>query len=172
MPPGDQSRAARIENLAAAIYKQGEQANAREDYQEAAQHFLRVGRKAPTSTIRVNAEYDAAAALMQFKDWKTAAAVLAGFRNLFPGHALQPEVTRKIAYVYREDGQFSLAADEYERMERESKDDEVRREALLTAAELHEKAGNQVRMLAVYRRYRGLFPASGRTQPGNARQNR
>ena len=158
MPPGDQSRTARIENLAAAIYKQGEQANAREAHQEAAQHFLRVGRKAPTSTIRVNAEYDAAAALIQVKDWKTAAAVLAGFRNLFPGHALQPEVTKKIAYVYREGGQFSLAADEYERMERESKDDEVRREALLTAAELHEKAGNQVSMLAVYRRYVGYFP--------------
>ncbi len=158
MPPGDQGRAARIENLAAAIYKQGEQANAREDYQEAAQHFLRVGRKAPTSTIRVNAEYDAAAALMQFKDWKAAAAVLAGFRSLFPGHALQPEVTRKMAYVYREDGQFSLAADEYERMEKEFKDDEGRREALLTAAELHGKAGNQVRMLTLYRRYVVYFP--------------
>jgi tetratricopeptide (TPR) repeat protein len=158
MPPGDQSRAARIENLAAAIYKQGEQANAREDYQEAAQHFLRVGRLAPMSKIRANAEYDAAAALMQCKDWKTAAGVLAGFRNLFPGHALQPEVTRKIAYAYREDGQFSLAADEYERMERESKDDEVRREALLAAAELHEKAGNQDRMLAVCRRYQDSFP--------------
>ena len=158
MPPGDQNRAARIENLAAAIYKQGEQANAREDYQEAARHFLRVGRKAPTSKIRTNAEYDAAAALIQVKDWKTSAGVLTGFRGLFPGHSLQPEVTRKMAYVYREDGQFSLAADEYERMERESKDDEVRREALLTAAELHEKAGDQVRMLAVCRRYQDSFP--------------
>ena len=158
MSPGDRSRAARVENLAAAIYKQGEQANAQGDHQAAAALFLRVGRLAPTSRIRANAEYDAAAALMQFKDWKKAAAVLAGFRNLFPGHALQPEVTRKIAYVYREDGQFSLAADEYERMERESRDDEVRREALLAAAELHEKAGNQVRMLAVYRRYVVYFP--------------
>jgi TolA-binding protein len=117
-----------------------------------------VGRTAPTSKIRANAEYDAAAALMQLKDWKTAAAVLAGFRELFPGHALQPEATKKIAYVYREDGQLSLAADEYERMERESRDDEVRREALLIAAELHGEAGNQVRALAVYRRYVGYFP--------------
>ena len=158
MPPGDQNRAARIENLAAAIYKQGEQANAQGDHQAAAVHFLRVGRLAPASRIRANAEYDAAAALMQIKDWKRAAAVLADFRSLFPGHALQPEVTRKIAYAYREDGQFSLAADEYERIERESKDDEVRREALLTAGELHEKAGDQVRMLAVYRRYQDSFP--------------
>jgi tetratricopeptide (TPR) repeat protein len=87
-----------------------------------------------------------------------AAAVLAGFRDLFPGHALQPEVTKKIAYVYREDGQLALAADEYERVERESPDDEVRREALLIAADLHEQAGNSDRALEVYRRYVGYFP--------------
>ncbi len=158
LPAGDKSRDALIENLAAAIYKQGEQANALADYRAAAEHFLRVGRMAPTSKIRVNAEYDAAAALMQLKDWKMAAAVLVGFRGLFPGHALQPEVTKKIAYVYREDGQLALAADEYERIEKESQDDEVRREALLIAAELHEKAGNQARMLVMYRRYVDYFP--------------
>ncbi len=158
LPADDKSRDARIDNLAAAIYKQGEQANARTDYRAAAEHFLRVGRMAPTSKIRVTAEYDATAALMQLKDWKTAAAVLVGFRDLFPGHALQPEVTKKIAYVYREDGQLSLAADEYERIEKESRDDELRREALLVAAELHEKAGNQARTLIVYRRYVDYFP--------------
>jgi outer membrane protein assembly factor BamD (BamD/ComL family) len=158
LPAGDKSHDALIDNLAAAIYKQGEQANARMDYQAAAEHFLRVGRMAPTSKVRVNAEYDAAAAMMQLKDWKMAATVLVGFRDLFPGHALQPEVTKKIAYVYKEDGQLSLAADEYERIERESQDDEVRREALLIAAELHEQVGNQARTLAVYRRYVDYFP--------------
>jgi hypothetical protein len=52
-------------------------------------------------------------------------------------------VTKKIAYVYRENGQLSLAANEYERIERESQDQEVRKEALLIAAELHEEAGNK-----------------------------
>lgn len=158
LPAGDKIREALSDNLAAAIYKQGEQANAGKEYRAAAEHFLRVGRMAPASKIRANAEYDAAAALIQIKDWKMAAAVLAGFRENFPGHGLQPEVTKKIAYVYREDGQFSLAADEYERVERESQDDEIRRDALLVAAELHEKAGNQARMLAVYRRYVEYFP--------------
>ncbi len=158
LPAGDKSRDARIDNLAAAIYKQGEEANARKDYQAATQHFLRVGHMAPTSKIRVNAEYDAAAAMMQLKKWKMASVLLVRFRILFPGHALQPEVTRKIAYVYREDGQLSRAADEYERIEKESKDDDVRREALLTAAELHQKAGNQARTLAVYRSYVDHFP--------------
>lgn len=158
LPAGDKTREALTDNLAASIYKQGEQANALEDYRAAAEHFLRVGRMAPTSRIRITAEYDAAVALMQLKDWKQAATVLLSFRDLFPGHALQPEVTKKIAFVYREDGLFALAADEYERVERESRDDEVRRGALLIAAELHDKAGNRDRTLVVYRRYVGYFP--------------
>jgi TolA-binding protein len=158
LPAEDKARDALIDNLAASIYKQGEQANAIEDYRSAADHFLRVGRMAPTSKVRATAEYDAGAALIQLKDWKMAATVLVGFRNLFPDHELQPEVTKKMAFVYREDGQLSLAANEYERIERESRDDEVRREALLIAAELHEEAGSKARALEVYRRYVDYFP--------------
>ena len=158
LPAGDKARDAISDNLAASIYKQGEQANAAQDYRAAADHFLRVGRTAPASKIRPTAEYDAAAALIQLKDWETAASVLAGFRNNFPESPLQPEVTKKIAYVYRENNQLSLAANEYERIERESQDDEIRRDALLVAAELHETDGNSVRALEVYRRYVGYFP--------------
>jgi tetratricopeptide (TPR) repeat protein len=158
LPAGDKSRDGISDNLAAAIYKQGEQASAVKDYRAAADNFLRVGRMAPASRIRANAEYDAAAALIEIKDWKTAASVLAGFREKFPGSDLLPEVTKKIAYVYREDGKLSLAAGEYERIEGESKDDDIRRESLLTAAELYDKAGNRDRMLSAYRRYVDHFP--------------
>jgi len=158
LPAKDKSRDARIENLAAAIYKQGEEANARKDYNAAAEHFLRVGHLAPTSKIRANAEYDATAAMMQLKRWKMAAVLLVRFRTLFPGHALQIDVTRKLAYAYREDGQFALAADEYERMERESTEYDIRREALLIAAEMREKDWNTSLRLAVYRRYAEQFP--------------
>jgi len=158
IPADDKGRAGFVDNLAASIYKLGEQANAAKDYRAAADHFLRVGRMAATSKIRVNAEYDAAVALIQLKEWKTAAGVLTGFRELFPGHELQPEVTRKLAYVYKEDGQLPLAANEYERVEAEFKDEEVRRDALLLAAELHQQTGNRRQALAVYRRYVGYFP--------------
>jgi len=158
MPAEDTTRDALVDDLAASIYKQGEQANAAQDYRAAADHFLRVSRTATTSKIRPTAEYDAAAALIQLKDWETAASVLAGFRTNFPENPLQPEVTKKIAYVYRENNQLSLAANEYERIERESRDDEIRRDALLVAAELHEKDGNIVRTLEVYRRYVEYFP--------------
>src|SRR5574341_511978 len=158
LPAGDTTRDALIDNLAASIYKQAEQPNAVLDYRAAADHFLRVGRMAPTSKIRPTAEYDAAAALIQLKAWEAAASVLEGFRTNFPENPLQPEVTKKIAYVYKENNQLSLAANEYERIERESQDDEIRRDALLVAAEMYEKDGNSVRALEVYRRYVGYFP--------------
>jgi cellulose synthase operon protein C len=158
LPQEDKRRRDLIDNLAAAIYKQGEGANKAGDYRAAANHFLRVGQKAPNSTFRANADYDAASALIQLKDWKMAATVLMGFRNMFPGHELQPEVTKKIAYVYKEDGQLAKAAGEFERIERESGDEDVRREALLVAAELYEEVGDHEQALKVYRRYIGYFP--------------
>jgi TolA-binding protein len=158
LPPGDARREGLTDNLAAAIYKQGEEARARGQHREAAAHFLRVGSAAPASRIRANAEYDGAASLIEVKDWMTAVTVLKRFRTLFPGHALQPEVTKKLAYVYRETGAYAPAADEYERIERESTDENVRREALLAAAEMYEKAGQEARVLAVYRRSVELFP--------------
>jgi tetratricopeptide (TPR) repeat protein len=158
LPAGDKTHDELVDNLAASIYKQGEQANSSQDYQAAADHFLRVNRMAPTSKIRPTAEYDAAVALIQLKNWDMAASVLVGFRNSFPEHPLQPEVTKKIAYVYRENNQISLAANEYERIERESQDDEIRRDALLVAAELHEQGGNSTSALEVYRRYVEYFP--------------
>ncbi|MBJ6801586.1 tetratricopeptide repeat protein [Geomonas propionica] len=158
VPADDKSREGFNDNLAASIYKQGEQANVAKDYRGAADHFLRVGRIAAGSKIRVNAEYDASVALIQLKEWKAATAVLAGFRELFPGHELQPEVTRKLAHVYKEDGQLAQAAGEYERLETEFKDEEVRRESLMLAAELHQQTGNKKQALTVYRRYVGYFP--------------
>jgi len=158
LPDDDRSRSGLFDNLAASIYKQGEQARTAQDFRLAANHFLRVGRVAPDSKIRPTAQYDGAAALIQLKDWQAAAAVLSEFRQRFPDHALQPEVTKKLAYVYREDGRLSLAAGEYERIEKQSRDDEIRREALLLAGQLYAEDGKRLRALAVYQRYVGYFP--------------
>lgn len=97
VPEGDKARPNLIENLAAAIYKQGEEAGKQGDYKTAAQHFARVARAAPTSTIRPVADYDGAAALIQLKDWDGAASMLTALRSSYPAHKLQPEVTKKLS---------------------------------------------------------------------------
>jgi outer membrane protein assembly factor BamD (BamD/ComL family) len=155
---GDKARANLVENLAAAIYKQGEEAGRQGDHKTAAQHFLRVAQAAPTSSIRPNADYDGAAALIQLKDWDGAAQALTAFRSNHPGHKLQSEVTKKVAHVYREAGKLALAAGEYERAESESKDPEVRTAALQLAGDLYVQAGEADRAVTVYRRYIASFP--------------
>ncbi len=119
-PQEDESRPALVENLAASIYKQGEQANEHGEYRAAADHFLRVGQVAPTSKICAGAQYDAGAALIRLKDWTTAADVLDTFRRTYPGHELEKEATKQLAFVHREAGQLSQAAGEYERVAAES----------------------------------------------------
>jgi len=154
----DKERIKLIENLAATIYKQGEQARKLQDHRTAANHFLRVAVAAPTSKIRPTADYDAAAALISLKDWPKAAEVLEGFRKRYSKNKLLPDVTKKLAIVYKEDGKLLLAAAEFERIETESKDDAVRREALQQAAELYEKAKDTDKALSIYTRYVKYFP--------------
>ncbi|HKA13659.1 MAG TPA: tetratricopeptide repeat protein, partial [Myxococcota bacterium] len=149
-PDQDASRKGLVDNLAASIYKQGEQANAAQDYRAAADHFLRVAKAAPTSSIRPAAEYDAGAALMRLKDWAAAASVLDGFRKAYPEHELNREATKQIAFVKREEGNLSGAAAEYERVAKESDDGELRKEAQLEAGDLYEKGKDREHALAAY----------------------
>ncbi|MEM9174568.1 MAG: tetratricopeptide repeat protein, partial [Myxococcota bacterium] len=137
------------ENLAAAVYKQGELARAAEDPRAAAGHFLRIAEVAPGSTIRPVAEYDAAAALVALEDWEAAAEVLAAFRVEHPGHALGRDVTRQMAHVRRSAGELGEAALEYERVADEAETAEERAEALAAAGDLHEEAGAYRRALDI-----------------------
>ena len=156
-PAEDEERQALVDNLAASIYKQAEQANEAQDYRAAAGHFLRITERAPTSSIRPAAEYDAAAALMKLQDWTAAAEVLDAFRAAFPEHELNAEATKQLAFVYREGGETSLAAGEYERVAAEAADPELERGALLSAGELYEQASDVDRALGVYERYLAEF---------------
>jgi tetratricopeptide (TPR) repeat protein len=154
----DESRQDVIDSLAAAIYKQGEQANLAGEHRAAADHFLRITQVAPSSDIRPAAEYDAGAALILLEDWTAAVAVLDSFRQSYPEHELRREATKQIASIYREQGDLSRAAAEYEQVAAEAEDSELQREALLLAGELYRDSGAADRALAVYRSYVERFP--------------
>ncbi len=147
------------ENLAASVYKQGEQARTLGDHKVAAEHFLRVAIVAPDSIIRPTAEYDAAASLMLLKQWGAVAIVLEGFRKLYPNDKLNNDITKKLAIVYKEDGKYLKSAAEFERIEKENpQDDALRREAMGQAAELYIKADNKNKALLVYSKTVDYFP--------------
>jgi tetratricopeptide (TPR) repeat protein len=153
VPEKDPARAELIERQAAAIYKQGEAARTAGDAQDAVRHFGRVATVAPQSTVRANAQYDAAAALIGIKDWATAARQLEDFRARFPAHPLQREVASKLAVAYTEQNQWTAAAGEFERLAAAATDPTVARDAQWHAAELYEKDGAHAPAAKAYERY-------------------
>ncbi|MES0872407.1 tetratricopeptide repeat protein [Sinimarinibacterium thermocellulolyticum] len=151
-------RADITEQLAVAVYRQGEAARAADDLKTAAFHFLRVGDVAPASSIRATAEYDGAAALIILEDWANAARVLEGFRQRFPGHALEADVDKKLAVAYQRDGKPLDAARTYARIaRRDSETIEVRREAGWLAATLLDEGKADREAAAAYAYYVEIF---------------
>ncbi|HKW38892.1 MAG TPA: tetratricopeptide repeat protein [Burkholderiales bacterium] len=157
-PRSSPNRAGLSDRLAASVYKQGEQARAAGQMRVAADHFLRVATVAPGSSIRANAQFDAAAALIALKDWNAAAPVLEGFRRDYPGHPLQAELPEKLAVCYTESGQVLKAAGEYEALSATKQDVAFARGSLWQAAGLYEKAGSERGAAAAYERYVRRYP--------------
>jgi len=159
MPANDAERPAIVERLAASIYKQGEQKNKAGDSAAAVEDFLRVSTMAPTSKVRANADFDAAALLIGAKQWDRAIVVLEGFRRNFPDSPLQPDVTRKLAVAYAESNHPGQAAMEFERIAQSpGETPEVQREAILQAADLYDKAGDAAKSRAMLEAFVKHFP--------------
>src|SRR5262245_60585537 len=95
---------------------------------------------------------------MRLEDWKAAVDVLDAFRSTFPENKLQLEATKQIAYAYRQNGQLSHAAGEYDRIASQSADPALRSEALLDAGDLYAQSNSRDRALDVYIRYVKEFP--------------
>lgn len=159
MPESDPERAVIVERLAAAIYKQGEQKDKAGDSAGAVDDFLRVAKQAPMSTVRTNADFDAAALLVTEKQWDRAIVVLEGFRRNFPQSPLQADVTHKLAVAYAESARPGEAAVAFEQIAQGSKETpEVQREATLRAAELYAKAGNASKSRSMLEAFVKNFP--------------
>ncbi|MFI4928633.1 MAG: tetratricopeptide repeat protein [Burkholderiales bacterium] len=159
-PEKDAKRNELVERLAASVYKLGEQARAAGNLREAVGHFDRVAVVAPSSSIRVNAQYDAAAALIALKDWDAAIRSLEAFRRNNPNHPLAAEVGPKLALAYMEKGQGAQAAVEFERLAATTKDPKLAQSSLWQAAELYDKSGSRAAAAKAYERYLKLYPES------------
>ena len=151
-------RTAVSQALASAIYRQAEQQQAQGDHAGASRSFLRAAEAAPGSPVQPVARYDAAAGLLEQEQWDEAARVLGQFRKEHPAHALQTEVTRKLAYAHVQAGRALDAAGEYEALAEVHDDSEIRREALLQAADLYRQAGHSDDAVMVLERYLARYP--------------
>lgn len=149
------------DNLATAVYRQGEQAREAGELDIAIGHFLRVKDVQPGGELAAAGDFDAAAALIEQENWDKAAQVLLSFRQTYPDHKLQPEVTRKLAGVYLKADKPLLAAAEFERIARSlPKTAQASREAAWQAASLYDKAKAASKAEAAY-----VYFASNYSQP-------
>lgn len=159
LPNTDPGYGVAVEQLAVSIYKQADAARTAGDLKTAAQGFLRVGQSAPTAKIRPTADYDAAAAFIQLKDWNTAEQVLESFRNRYPNHPLLPDVDKKLAVAYESDNKPQAAAQAYQRIfNRTTETPDVRAEAGWSAATLYDKAKQPLLAANAYEAYVAAFP--------------
>ena len=157
----DPQRASIIENLAAAMYKQGEQRRAAGDLKGAIALFMQIEQAAPAPSIWIAAKYDAAAGLIQLEEWNKAASVLEDFRRRKLGDAqLQHGVTEKLALVYMKTGQKRKAASELEALSSSPGDGAKRREMIWDAATLYQESGADYDAVRLYKRYISAFPTA------------
>jgi TolA-binding protein len=155
--PNDKDHKALLQRLAATIYKQGEKARKEGRLFEAAKHFLRVGKLAPTSTISTTAEYDAAAVFVKIKDWDRAIPILNKFIRRNPKHKLTPGAIDKLAVSYEQSNQWRYAAATYEEIARRTKKSKAKSDLLWKTAELYEKADLKKNAIDVYKKIVEIF---------------
>lgn len=142
---------------AAAVYRQAEAARDGGNTREALAFFERVVASAPTPALRATAQFDAATALLNLKEWAAVSTSLEDFRTRYPGHVLQADVAPKLAVAYTEQKRWALAAGEYERISNAQTDATLRRVALWQATEYRGQAadegGSRRDAIAAYERY-------------------
>ena len=147
------------ERLAAAVYKQGDAKRKAGDDAGAANDFLRVATVAPASKVVATAQYDAAASLINAKQWPLAIKVLEAYRRDYPKSEYGADITRKLAVAYVEAGQGAQAAAEFERIAAApGEDPAVAREATLRAADLYDKSGNGPHAISMLEQFVQRFP--------------
>jgi len=154
----DASRKALKDGLAASVYKQGEYMKSKGNLQGAIAQFSRVEQVSPDSAVIQSAEFDIAASLLGTGNWRDAISKFSAFRDKNPEHPLTAKVSGNLIKAYLENKQPLKAAAELENMAASKSDPEIRRAALWQAAELYEKAGNDQQVIAIYKRYVGMFP--------------
>lgn len=153
----DTRRKALVENLAASVYRQGEQRLAAGDARGAIDEWLRVAAVAPSSSLRVSAEFDAIGQLLLLKDWQGSIEQIGLFRTRYPKHAKLDSLVPKMALAYRETEQWELAGDEVQSMIRLAKTEQERQDSYYIAAELYDRAGNTGKAISAFRSYANRY---------------
>ncbi len=158
LPKQDLREADLVERLAASIYKQAEQNLAKQYVSLAIDDFLRIIEKAPQSSARVNAQYDAATYLLELGQWQQASELLEDFRVRFANHPLNQGIEDKLIHAYQSSERWEPAAKELKALWQQQPETQRGREALYIAADYFLRAGKRQEALESYRSYAHAYP--------------
>ncbi|WP_417514960.1 tetratricopeptide repeat protein [Marinobacter sp.] len=152
------------EQLATAIYRQGERAADAGKTSIAVAHFQRIETVLPGSETAIKGRYDAANTLLRASSWQPAINELNRFHNDYPRHALAPEISEKLVLAYSSSGQPARAANELMAMADNLSATESMQDGVwgyrLRAAELFHAAGADEQRNAVYEGYLATGPVA------------
>lgn len=154
----DQRRTKIRDRIAASIYKQGEMLVQNEQIEAGIIQFQRVAKVVPESSIRRNADFDAATYLLQLKQWSRAVKALNAFQRHYPKHPFSKDIPAKLVVAYQALKQWDKAAQQLAYIWRNDTDPLARRQALLLSAQLYQKSGKTKAAIDAYRSYAHRYP--------------
>ena len=141
------------DQLSLSIYKQAEVAKKHHNIVEATTHFIRISKIHPGSNIAITGLYDAIALFMQNQLWEKAISAMKKFQKLYPKHKLNKNIARKLSIAYLKSKQNIKAAQEFERLASLDTDKDIKKTALIQAAELYETNKNYNAAIRSYKNY-------------------
>lgn len=141
------------ERLLAAVYKQGEAAEAAGYTDDAVAHYLRLAQIDPDAALAAQGQFDAVAVVEEAGRIGEAAALLQAFRANYPESELNADLEKRLADMYERTGDWENAAAEYLTLSETADDVEVRRQSKYRAAELYLELGDQPRAIEQFAGY-------------------
>ena len=147
------------EHLAAAVYRQGEQAREAGKVDEAANAFLRVGKVAPGSPTVATADYEAAQTYLAANRTADAVPILQRFGAEHRDHALAPAATARLALAYLDTKDEASAARSFESIANDKATPRAeQQEALQQAARLYASRKDEASETRVLEQFITRFP--------------
>ena len=143
---------------AEAIYKQAETAKQKGQLDDAIALFLRVGIMEAQAPVAINAHFDAATLMLQTKLWNKSAKLFEEFRRKYPKHHLSQGIPEKLALIYEGQENWTKAAKEFQILAENNPDKSLARDGFWHVAELHQKAGSEVKAIAAFKHYVWTYP--------------
>ncbi len=149
-------------NLALAIYYQGESARQKDEIQAALRHYSRISQVVPAAKMAATGVYEAVLLAVQKELWNEVIQYAKTFQRLYPNHKDAYDVTKKLTAAYLNSEQDIAAAKELEKLANNPQDRTYRQAALWKAGELYEsnkEYSSAIRSFETYAKdFRRPFP--------------